>query len=212
MEDVIIDEERNCEATAAAQASLTPAYPQVWLTRRCVPCASCWMTSRNFFVWAPLARRVCRTPVRRVKPLSSVMSGRITIVHVSASIFSLMFHLLCQHKQHRQALSTKELLSRFLVKQNQIQQTSARLAADSESDDDAFMQLRGQWRQHVSTASAAKKRQNKIQQTSGLLAEDCESDDDAFMQLCSDSTSTARLLPRRSSRTTSLLLLARHMN
>jgi hypothetical protein len=112
------------------------------------------------------------------------MSARITLVHVSASIFSLMFHLLCQHTQHRQALATEEVHLRLLDAHNKIQQTITRLAPDGESDDDAFMLFRGQsLQQHVITASATKKRQNKIQKTSARLAADGESDDDAFMQL-----------------------------
>jgi hypothetical protein len=72
----MIDDERNSETTAAVQASLTQAYPQVWLNRRCAPCASCWMThgatlgifSCGLALWLAGA---C------VEPLSSVMYARI---------------------------------------------------------------------------------------------------------------------------------------
>jgi hypothetical protein len=58
------------------------------------------------------------------------------------------------HKPHRQALAMEEVDSRLLDAHNKIPQTSARLAAHGESDDDDFMQLPRQSLQGVSAASS----------------------------------------------------------
>jgi hypothetical protein len=71
MEDVTITEKSIGVATAAAQASPTQAYPQVWLTSRCAPCASCWKSSSHIFV-STLVGTVgvpkCSTGVPKVFP------------------------------------------------------------------------------------------------------------------------------------------------